>query len=377
MPTLRKVAFLVEECPPQSPARQLLDRFLMGYSRDGTHHHPQLQKVSLYTTLAQKKPLRKHTRDFGLAIAPTVEAAIKDADAVVIVSRQAGTMANDRLLQATLTLAPRGARCFVYGTLSTSFDSGQALLKQAQSRDIALLAGTALSMTWRLPEIDLARDTPIREALIVVQTNRTLTLDPAPAAPSAYTAAELDAVEGLLPVIARRQGGESGIESIQLIEEDDIWRAGTKGQWSWPLLTAAISRSNSPLGDPMRDARTQDIVGLGLVPKLARHPRGWILRHRDGLRSALLVLDGVLNDFNFAVQTKAGPIISAQLLRPAPPRQHHFCRLTAAMEDYFRGGKAPWPVDRNLLIAGLMEAFRNPATRTGRRLATPGLDVSY
>jgi hypothetical protein len=125
------------------------------------------------------------------------------------------------------------------------------------------------------------------------------------------------------------------------------------------------------------DGRTQDLVGLGLVPKLARRPRGWLLEHRDGLRTAILVLDGVVADFNFAVRAQNGDVLSAQLLRAPPPAEHHFSRLAAVMEDYFRDGKLPWPVERNLLIAGLLETFARPSSLSGRRVETPELNITY
>ena len=139
---------------------------------------------------------------------------------------------------------------------------------------------------------------------------------------------------------------------------------------------SALSRSHSPQGDPVVDGRTQDLVGLGLVPKLARHPRGWRLEHRDGLHSTILVLDGVVADFNFAVRARDGSIVSAQLYRAPAPAEQHFSRLTAVLEDFFRTGKAPWPVERNLLIAGLLEAFSRPASRSGKVVPTPWLEIA-
>src|SRR5512145_3522979 len=104
-----------------------------------------------------------------------------------------------------------------------------------------------------------------------------------------------------------------------------VWKTAKDGQWSRPLLAAAISRSNTIQGDPLRDGRTQDVVGLGLGPGLAQDPRGWLLHHRDGVKSVILVLDGVLADYNFAVSLANGDIASAQLYRPA-----HRCRTNLA-----------------------------------------------
>jgi hypothetical protein len=189
--------------------------------------------------------------------------------------------------------------------------------------------------------------------------------------------AELHALEGLLPVIERRHGGASGVRSIRFLEGKELWKVGDRGIWSWPLLAAALSRSHSPQGDPVLDGRTQDLAGLGLVPKLARNPRGWLLEHRDGLRSAILVLDGVVADFNFAVKSRDGSIVSAQLFRAPAPAEQHFSRLAAVLEAFFRTGKAPWLIERNLLIAGLLEAFGRPSSRSGKIVPTPGLEIAY
>ena len=51
--------------------------------------------------------------------------------------------------------------------------------------------------------------------------------------------------------------------------------------------------------------------------------------------------------------------------------------LAAALEAFFRTGKAPWLIERNLLIAGLLEAFGRPSSRTGKIVPTPGLEIAY
>jgi hypothetical protein len=315
--------------------------------------------------------------DFDLIVAPNAAQAVEGADAVVVVSRRPGALANERFLQIALERAPASGCCFVHGTLANTLERGRQLLSLARSRQIALLAGTPLCTTWRLPEVNLPRGAALAEGLIVVQVNPLSAQATPPSPPATLGGAELHALEGLLPVLERRRGGESGVRSVQFLEGKNIWRAGDKGLWSWPLLAAALSRSHTPQGDSVLDGRTQDLVGLGLVPKLARNPRGWLLEHRDGLRSALLVLDGVVADFNFAVRAQDGPVVSAQLFRAPPPSEQHFSRLAAAMEDFFRSGEPPWPAERNLLIAGLLETFGQPSSRTGRRIETPELGIGY
>lgn len=378
MRTLRKIAFLLEEFSKPSPAQQLVDRFLAGYLTDGEFRRSPFESASAYVMLSSNPPdLEPRTRDFKLVVAWRAEQAVEGADVVVIASRKPGALSNERFVRIALEGLPNGGACFVHGALANSLEHGREFVSLARSRQIALLAGTPLCVTWRLPEVELPLATPLSEALIVVQANPSPGQTSPPSPPSSLRGAELQALEGLLPVIERRRSGESGVRSIRFLEGAALWKAGERGEWSWPLLAAALSRSHSPQGDPVLDGRTQDLAGLGLVPKLARNPRGWLLEHRDGLRSALLVLDGVVADFNFAVRTQDENVVSAQLYRAPAPAEQHFSRLAVVMEDFFRTGKAPWPIERNLLIAGLLEGFGQPSSRTGRVVPTPGLESQF
>jgi hypothetical protein len=364
MPGLRKLAFLLEEFTTPSPAQQLLDRFLIGYPREDAFHNPGAGSVSAHLMLGNNESeFDRRTDDFDLVVAPNATEAVEEADAVVVVTRKPCAMANEHFLQIALERCPAGARCFAHGVLSNTLERGRELVGLARSRQIPLLAGTPWAVTWRLPDVDLPQGTPLTEALIVVQ--------------GTFPGAELIALEGLLPLIERRRGGESGVRHVRFLEGKELWRAGEKKLWSHSLLAAALSRSDSPLGDALVDGRTQDLVGLGLVPKLARSPRGWIIDHNDGLRSTLLVLDGVVADFNFASLSPDGAVVSAQLFRAPLPAEHHFSRLAAVIEDFFRSGQTPWPVERNLLISGLLETFARPSTRSASGIETPWLSAAY
>jgi hypothetical protein len=277
----------------------------------------------------------------------------------VIVPRGSGTVANEEFLRSALTQAPQGSSCFGHGVLGNRLSSARQMRELAASRRIPLFTGTSVAVTWRLPEVDLPPGIALKEALIVVQGE----------SPSA----ELDGLQGLLPVLERRRGGETGVRRVKHLAGEDVWRAGKADEWSWPLLAAALSRSDSPQGDALKDGRTQDLAGLGLVPKLARNPRGWLLEHADGLRTAILILDRVVADINFAAASRDGTQFSAQLYRPPAPAEHSYSRLAAVIEDFFRSGVAPWPATRDILVAGLLETLRQPSARSGRWLATAEL----
>lgn len=361
MKPLKKIAFLLEEFALATPSQQLLDRFLIGYPREGRFHRLDGCQVVVHAP-ARNAELERRIREFELVVESDMAQAVAGANAIVVAGRNAAAP-NETFIEDVLRQITENCACFIYGALASSLDRAKDLARLAASRKCSLLAGTPLPVTWRLPEVELQPGTPLRAALIVVQGES--------------RQAELDGLEGLCPIIERRAGGESGVRRVRFLLGEDLWKAGKDGLWSWPLLASALSRSNAPQGDALKDARTQDLVGLGLVPHLARRPRGWILEHRDELRSVLLALDGVVADYHFAVQTDRSEIVSAQIYRPPAPADDQFSRLAAAIEDFFRTGKAPWPVERNILIAGLLEVFRKGASEKSGVFETPGLAIQY
>ncbi|MBI3877894.1 MAG: hypothetical protein HY300_18355 [Verrucomicrobia bacterium] len=364
MRELKKIAFLAEEFALQTPAQQLLDRFLLGYPRDGEWRKFGGTKIALWTPPgAGEEELKRRAKDFSLVVEKNVVTAVRDADAIVVASRGPAIEAMDTLLLHSLKQAAPGRTCFAHGALVNTLAGWPKLREVAEAGKHLLLAGTPLAVTWRLPQVDLPKDTQLTEALIVTQGE--------------WPVAEFNALDGLLPVIERRRGGESGVKSMLFLAGDEVWRFGDAKRWSWPLLASALSRSDSPQGDALKDGRTQDLVGLGLVPKLAREPRGWFIEHEDGLRTSVLVLDGVVADINFAVQSRDGQVRSAQLLRAPAPAENHFSRLAAVVEDFFRSGSPPWPVERSVLQTGLMEAFRKSGATPGIRIMTPQLRLRY
>ena len=352
MRTLRQIAFVAADFAAGGITRHLLDRFLIGYPRDGEFHRPADCQIVLYTPGGvPANELQARVQEFGLKLADRVEAATSSADAVVVVGRGTGDTADHGLIETALHAARPGSCCFVHGALANDAITARRFAALTKTRGISLCAGSSVGLTYRLPEVDVPAGASIRESVIVVQGN--------------FPAAESEALEGLLPILERRGGGERGVQRIRLVSGDVVWQSSRSESWAWPLLGAALLRSNTVQGDPVKDGRTQDVLGLGLVPKLAKNPRCWFLEHTDGLKSAIFVLDGVVKDYNFAVRLATGETISAQLYRPPSPMLDQFSRLTAVMEDFFRSGEPPWGLSRSFLIASVLEAMRSPAVQDG------------
>jgi hypothetical protein len=178
-------------------------------------------------------------------------------------------------------------------------------------------------------------------------------------------------------MIERRRGGETGVRSVQLIEGDAVWKAGDEGRWSWSLLEAALSRSDSLLGDSDLDSRPQNLARNDQLPKLVPNPAAYLIERNDGLRTCLLMLNGALQDYCFATRLKSGEEVSTQFFLPPTPNVTYSACLMRQVEDMFTSGRAPYPVERTQIVSALLERCLESRVDGHRRIETPELSISY
>jgi hypothetical protein len=104
--------------------------------------------------------------------------------------------------------------------------------------------------------------------------------------------------------------------------------------------------------------------------------------HEDGLRSTMLLMDGLVTDFNFAawIEGRAEPF-STQMYLPMPDGRttlaNFFSPLVNNMEKMFLTGKPTYPVERTLLTTGLTAAGVESLYRKQARYDTPHLAIRY
>jgi hypothetical protein len=139
---LKKITFVIEEFTPRGPAQQLLDRFLIGYPRDGEFHRLDYGQVSVHIAdKADNAELERRAKDLGLILEPGLQRSVGDADGSVIIWKGSGVVANSALLSEVLRNGAANSACFVYGSLATT-RRAKKFAKLASSRRVALLAGT-------------------------------------------------------------------------------------------------------------------------------------------------------------------------------------------------------------------------------------------
>ena len=365
-----------------SHAQHMGDRFLIGYPLNGRWHKPDIKVVSLYV---DQKPAgdqsQERAKEFGFSVYPTIAGTLRcggdklAVDAVVIIGEHGDYPHNElgQILyprheffkQCVEVFEKDGRAVPVYNDkhLSYSFEKAKWMVEQSRRLRFPMLAGSSLPVTWRLPDVELPLDAVIEDALMVGVGGS----DPM----------DYHALEAMQCMIERRKGGESGVKSVELIDGDAVWKAGEQGRWSKQLLTAALSRSDTPQGLSKTDGRPQDLLGSGELRKLVKQPAAYFIERRDGLKSTLLMLNGAVSDYTFAARVKGHGIISTQFfLTPTPNVTYSAC-LVSKIEEMIMTGKAPYPVERTLIVSGALESCLQSRHQGGRPLATPHLDVRY
>jgi hypothetical protein len=365
-----------------SHGQHIGDRFLIGYPIEGTWHLPNIKVVSLYVDQKPEGDLSgERAREFGFQVYPTIAEALccggksLACDAVLIVGEHGDYPSNDKgqklypryefFEQCVAVFKASGRSVPVYNDkhLSYSFEKARKMVETSHEMGFAMLGGSSIPVTWRLPDIEIAHGAQIEDAVMVGE--------------GGSDAMDFHALEGLQCMVERRRGGETGVKAVQMLTGDQVWKALDSGKISKELLSSALSRSDTPLGLSDLDSRPQDLVGDGVLPGLVKNPAAYLIEYSDGLHATMLMLDGAVKDFNFAARVRGVGRVSTQfLLTPVPNVTYSAC-LVQKIEEMFMTGKAPYPIERTLLTSGILESCLESKKQNSARLETPALSVSY
>ncbi len=379
---MKRIAIVTTIYRYLSHAQHMGDRFLIGYPHNGEWHMPDMKVVSLYV---DQKPegdqSAERAKEFGFQVFPTIAEALRvggdklAVDAVLIIGEHGDYPTNDKgqklyprhefFKQCVEVFEKDGVAVPVFNDkhLSYSFDKAKSMVDASKRLKFPMLAGSSLPVTWRLPDIEIPLGSEIESAVAVGNGGSDIM--------------DYHGMEAMQCMLERRKGGETGVRAVRMVEGDEVWKLIDDGTISKELLVSALSRSDSPQGQTIVDGRTQDLVGKGQLPKLVEKPAAYLIEYRDGLRATLLMLNGAIKDFTFAARVKGKGIMSTQFfLSPVPNVTYSAC-LVSKIEELFATGKAPYPVERTLLVSGTLEACLTSRVDGQKRLETPQLDVRY
>ena len=385
-PARPKLAGVVTAYHQYSHAQHIIDRFLEGYGWDGEHHMPPMDLVSLYVDQRPKQDLSAdRARRFpSMKIYPTIAETLTlggsklAVDGVVVVGEHGqyprhehGGVSYPRYqffqqIVEVFRSSGRVVPMFNDKHLSYKWEWAREMYDTSKSMRIPYLAGSSLPVTWRTPSVEFPDGAQPDEAVCVCY--------------GGVDSYDFHGLESIQCMVERRRGGESGVKWIQGYRGDSFWDAYKEGVWPRDLVDAALCRSHTL--KPCRDGFNDIFPSFDDMRRMVKDPVAYRYEHADGLKCTMLLMSGLIEDFNFAARLKGRKeIFSTQLYLPMPPARtslaNFFSPLVNNMERMFLTGKPPYPIERTLLTTGLTAAGVECVYNGAKRMNTPQLAISY
>ena len=192
------------------------------------------------------------------------------------------------------------------------------------------MAGSSLPVTWRTPSIEMPVGSRIQEALCVCY--------------GGVDSYDFHGLETIQCMVERRHGGETGVKSMQAYRGGKFWAAMKEGVWPRDLMESALSRSHTLT--PAREGFNDIMPTMEDMQRLVKNPVAYRYEHNDGLYSTMLLMSGLVKDFNFA-SGSIRAFLSTQMYLPMPDGRttlaNFFSPLVNNMEQMFLTGKANVP----------------------------------
>jgi len=381
-----KLAAVTTQFFKYSHTQHIVDRLLDGYGWNGTYHHPSMDLISLYVDQVAENDLSREraARHPEMKIYPTIAEALTlggsklAVDGVMLVGEHGKYPKNEKgqtkypryeffgQIVDVFRRSGRSVPIFNDKHLSWNWDWARKMYDTSREMGFPLMAGSSLPVTWRIPSIDMPLGARVREALCVCY--------------GGVDSYDFHGLETIQCMVERRRGGEVGVKWLQAYRGDAFWNALRDGIWPRELMDSALCRSHTL--SPARPTFNDIFPTLADMQAKVKDPVAYRYEHADGLKCTMLLLNGLIRDFNFAayVDNERRPF-STQMYLPMPDGRttlaSFFSPLVHGAEQMYLTGKPAWPIERTLLTTGLTAAGVESLYQKGGKIETPHLAIRY
>lgn len=369
-----------------SHGQHIVDRFLEGYGWNGAHHHPPMDLVSLYVDQHPNGDLTpdRAARFPSMKVYPSIAEALTlgarklAVDGVMLVGEHGRYPRNEKgqtqypryeFFQQIVKVYESSGRAvpiFNDKHLSWNWDWAREMADTARRMNFAFMAGSSLPVTWRTPSLEMPLGARIREAMCVCY--------------GGVDSYDFHGLETIQCMVERRRGGENGVEWVEAYRGENFWKAHKEGVWPADLVEAALCRSHTLT--PAREGFNHIFPTVDDMRRMVKNPVAYRYRHAGGLMCTMLLMSGLVRDFNFSARLEGhSELFSTQMYLPMPDGRttlaNFFSPLVNNAEKMYLTGKPTYPVERTLLTTGLTAAGVESLFREQRRYDTPHLAIRY
>jgi hypothetical protein len=371
-----KVAAIFTEFTYRSHAHVILENFLEPYLFNGQVTAPGMKVVSFF---GDQFPPRDMARDvaetYRIPIYKTIAEALclggKElaVDAVLSIGEHGRYPVNEKgqreyprkrffdEIVAVFRQSGRAVPVFNDKHLSFRWDWAKEMYDTAVALKMPFLAGSSVPLAQRRPPLELPPGAKITEAVSIHG--------------GGFESYDFHGLEVLQSLVEARAGGETGVERVQQLSGDALWKAADDKLWSPRLADLALAAELGPNQPPLRE--------LVKAPPFNRSaPFGILIHYRDGLRAIVLKVGESGTRWNFACQLAGESEPRATSFYVGPWNNRNlFKALSHAIQEHFRQKRAPYPVERTLLTTGILSAAVDSRHQGGQSLDTPHLRITY
>jgi hypothetical protein len=363
----KKIAAIITEYRPNSHADVIVTKFLKGFPTDDGLLAPRVDVASMYIDQFPEQDLaRGISAEHGVPIYPSIVKALTlggrelAVDGVLLIGEHGDYAWNEKeqhlyprkyfmeQICGVLATSRRAVPIYNDKHLSYNWHDAKWMVDRARHLGAPFMAGSSLPLGWRKPWLEHPLETPIEEAVAIGF--------------SGLDIYGFHTLETLQCMVERRRGGETGVSAVQCLEGPAVWQAARDGLWSRDLAEAACAEiADKP---------------AGTMEEHCPNPALFLVHYRDGLRGAVLMLNGYVRDLAYAARADGAIQATEFYLQNGPPHAH-FSYLSLNIEEMFLTGRPTYPVERTLLTTGILEAALTSRFEGHARLETPWLDVRY
>jgi len=363
----KKIAAIITEYRPRSHADVIVTKFLKGFPTDDGLLKPRVDIASMYIDQFPDADIgRSIAAEHDVPIFPSIVKALTlggnelAVDGVLLIGEHGDYAWNEKeqhlfprkyfMEQICGVLATSGCAVPIFNDKHLSYNWYDATWMYARAKQLGapFMAGSSLPLGWRNPWLEYELETPVEEAIAIGF--------------SGLDIYGFHTLETLQCMVERRVGGETGVAAVTCLEGDVVWQASKDGLWSRELAEAACAPiENKPAGS---------------MEEHCKNPALFLIEYRDGLRGAVLMLNGYVTDLAYA--GRVGDVIQGTefYLQNGEPHAH-FSYLALNIEEMFVTGIPTYPVERTLLTSGVLEAALDSRYQGYVCLETPHLDIAY
>ena len=365
----KRVAAIVTHYTHNSHADVILTKILEGWKHDGGPG-PKLELVSMYLDQFPDGDMaRPMSEKHDVPIFDTIADAITlggdgiAVDGVLSIGEHGNYPHNEKgqhlyprlrfftEIADTFEQHGRVVPLFNDKHLSTVWDEALVIYERAKEMKIPFMAGSSIPVSYRKPAVEIPMGSDI-EAIVGIGY-------------SGLDVYGFHALEFLQCFAERRRGAEAGVEWVECLQGDDMWRAVDDGTVRRDLLEAALEVVPHQKNVDLRSLEGENVALF-------------LFQYRDGLLGAQFMLAGCAQGNSVAVKLKGQDTIIATHAEERPePRYPHFAFLTKGIEQMMLWGKPVYPVERTLLTGGILDRAITSRFEGGGRIDTPELAIAY